>query len=93
VLYVPFNYSWVDLGSYLNRFPTNPSKTINPLGKPEGNDVRSVHNIVSPEISLWVSAILKFLQYRNDWGYVVVFYLFHALILLFIQVFVGFIHL
>jgi hypothetical protein len=49
--------SWVDPGSDLNRFPTKPSKTIGPPGKPEGNTAHRVHNAVSPEIALWVTAI------------------------------------
>jgi hypothetical protein len=42
--------SWADPGSDLNKFPTKPSKTISPLGKPEGNIVHRVHNTVSPEV-------------------------------------------
>jgi hypothetical protein len=90
---LPSTSSWVDPGSDLNRFPTKPSKTIDPPGKPEGNAAHSAHNTVSPEIALWVTAMLKCLQSRNEWGSGVVFYLLHALILLFIQVFLGFIHL
>jgi hypothetical protein len=89
VYYSSFS-SRVDPCSYLNRFPTKPSKTISPPGKLEGNTVHRVHCTVSPEIALWVTAILKFLQSRNEWGYGVVFYLLHAFILLFIQVFLGF---
>jgi hypothetical protein len=43
--------SWVDPGSYLNRFPTKPSKTIDPPGKPKGNVAHRVHSIVSPKIA------------------------------------------
>jgi hypothetical protein len=42
--------SWSDPGSDLNRFPTKPSKTIGPPGKPEGNTTHRVHCAVSPEI-------------------------------------------
>jgi hypothetical protein len=85
--------SWADLGSYLNRFPTKPSKTIDPPGKPKGNTSHRVHCTVSPEIALWVTAILKFLQSMNDWGSGVVFYLLHAFIWLFLQLFLGIIQL
>jgi hypothetical protein len=50
---------WADLGSDLNRFPTKPSKTINPPGKPEDNTTHRVHCTVSPKIVLWVTAKLK----------------------------------
>jgi hypothetical protein len=73
--------SWVDPGSDLNRFPTKPSKTIGPPGKPEGNVVHRVHNAVSPEIALWVTAIPRCLQSRNEWGSGIVFFLLHALTL------------
>jgi hypothetical protein len=85
--------SWVDLGLDINKFPTKPSKTINPPSKPEGNVAQSAHGVVSPKIALWVVAMIKFLQYRNEWGSGVFFYLLLALILLFIQLFLGFIHL
>jgi hypothetical protein len=91
-LYLSFT-SWDDLGSTLNMFPTKPSKTIDPPGKPEGNAAHRVHCVVSPEIALWVTAMLKCLQSRIEWGFGVVSYLLHALILLSIQVFLGFIHL
>jgi hypothetical protein len=42
--------SWADPSSDLNNFPRKPSKTIIPLGKPEGNTAHRLHNIVSPEI-------------------------------------------
>jgi hypothetical protein len=70
-----------------NRFPTKPSKTIGPPGKPEGNTMHRVHYAVSPEIALWVTAMLKCLQSRNEWGSGNVFYLLHAFIMLFIQYF------
>jgi len=74
-LYLSVLTSWVDLGLDLNKFPTKPSKNINPPSELEGNDVRRVHNEVSPEITLWVNAMLKCLQYRNEWGYRSVSYL------------------
>jgi hypothetical protein len=67
--------SWVDPGSDLNGFPTKPSKTINPPGKPEGNAAHRVHNAVSPEISLWMTVITKCLQSRNECGSRSVFYI------------------
>jgi hypothetical protein len=67
--------SWVDPSSYLNRFPTKPSKTIGPPSKRGGNAAHRMHNVVSPEITLWVTAITKCLQSRNEWGSVSVFYL------------------
>jgi hypothetical protein len=86
--------SWADPGSDLNRFPTKPSKTISPPGKPEGNAAHRVHRTVSPKIDLWVTAILRCLQSRNEWGYVECILSFlHALNLLLIQVFLRFIHL
>jgi hypothetical protein len=53
----------------MNRLPPNPSKTIVPLGKPEGNTLHRVYYAVSPEIVLWVNTMLKCLQYGNEWGY------------------------
>jgi hypothetical protein len=50
---------WVDIGSDMNRFPTKPSKTIDPPGKPKGNVARKAHSVVSPEIDLWVTAITR----------------------------------
>jgi hypothetical protein len=85
--------SWSDQSSDLYRFPTKSSKTIDPPGKLEGKVVCSAHSVVSPEIALWVIAILKFLYSRNEGGSGDVFYILHALIFLFIQLFVGFIHL
>jgi hypothetical protein len=90
---LPSTTSWVDPGSYLNRFPTKPSKTIGPPGKLEGNIAHKEHSATSPEIDLWVTANIKCLQYRNEWGYGSVFYLLHALIWLCIQILLGFIHL
>jgi hypothetical protein len=51
--------SWSDPGLDMIRVPTKPSKTIGPPGKPEGNTTHRVHCAVSPEIALWVTAILK----------------------------------
>jgi hypothetical protein len=48
--FIPLTSSWVHPVSDLNRFPTKPSKTIGPPGKPEGNDAHRVHNAVSLEI-------------------------------------------
>jgi hypothetical protein len=77
-LNLPSNSYWVDLGSDLNRFLKKPSKTIDPPGKLEGNTMLSAHNTIPLEIALWVTAMLKFLESRNEWGYGVVFYLLHA---------------
>jgi hypothetical protein len=71
--------SWADPGSDLNRFPTKPSKTIGPPGKPEGNTTHRMYCAVSPEIVLWVTAMLKCLQSRKEWGYGIVFDLLQAL--------------
>jgi hypothetical protein len=71
----------------MNRFSTKPSKTIDPPSRPERNVVRRSHNVVSPGVALWVTAMLKFLQSRNELGSGIVFHLLHALIFLFIQVF------
>jgi hypothetical protein len=57
----------------MNKFPTKPSKTISPPGKPEGNVACRVSSVVSPEIALWVTAIPRCLQSRNKWGYGSVF--------------------
>jgi hypothetical protein len=62
------SYSWADPGSDLNRFPTKPSKTIGPPGKPEGNTTHRMYCTVSPEIVLWVTAMLRCLQSRKEWG-------------------------
>jgi hypothetical protein len=51
--------SRVDQGLDLKRFPTKPSKTIDPPGKPESNTAHRVHNAVSPMIDLWVNEIPK----------------------------------
>jgi hypothetical protein len=51
--------SLVDPGSYLNKLPTNPFKTIGPPGKPEGNTTHIMYCTVSPEIVLWVTAMLR----------------------------------
>jgi hypothetical protein len=50
LIFLTLTSSWVDPSSDLNRFPTKPSKTISPPGKPEGNVVHRVHNAVSPKI-------------------------------------------
>jgi len=60
-------------------FPTKPSKTIDPHGKPKGNAAHRVHITVSLEIDLWVTKIPRCLQSRNEWGYGIVFFLLHAL--------------
>jgi hypothetical protein len=60
--------SLTDPGSDLNKLPTNPSKTIDPPGKPEGNTTHRVYYTVSPEIVLWVTAMLRCLHYRKEWG-------------------------
>jgi hypothetical protein len=44
----------------------NPLKTIDPPSYPEGNIVHGVHCAVSPEIALWVAAIIKCLQLGNE---------------------------
>jgi hypothetical protein len=44
--------SWVEIDSYMNRFPTKPSKTIDPPGKPKGNATCKAHNVVSLAIDL-----------------------------------------
>ena len=59
----------------MNNFPTKPSKTIDPPSKLEENVAYKVHNIVSPEIALWVTAIPRCLHSRNEWGFGKVFYL------------------
>jgi hypothetical protein len=77
----------------MNMFPTKTFKTIGPLGKPEGNITHIVQCAISLEIALWVVAMLKCLQSRNVWGYGSVLFLLHVFIMLFIQIFLGFIHL
>jgi hypothetical protein len=74
--------SWVDPGSNLNRFKKKPSKIIIPPSKPEGNATHRVHSAVSHEISLWVAAIPRCLQSRNEWGSWIVFFPLFALTLL-----------
>jgi hypothetical protein len=74
--------SYFDPGLDMNRLPTNPSKTISPPGKLEGNIAHRVYCAVSPEIVLWVTTMLKFLQCGNEWGSGIVFcdlHLFHLL--------------
>jgi hypothetical protein len=85
--------SRVDLGLDMNKFPSKHYKTISPPGKLESNTTHRVHYAVSPEIVLWVTEMLKCLQSRSEWGYGIVFYLLDAFIMLFIQIFLGFIHL
>jgi hypothetical protein len=62
-------YSWADPGSDLNMFPTKPSKTIDPPRKPKGNTTHIMYCAVSPEIVLWVFAMLICFQFRKEWGY------------------------
>jgi hypothetical protein len=62
-------YSWDDPRSDLNKLPTTPSKTIDPPGNPEGNTAHKVYCAVSHEIALWVTAMLRCLQSRKEWGY------------------------
>jgi hypothetical protein len=50
-------------------FQQNPFKIIDPFGKLKGNAVHRMHCIVSPEIVLWVGAMLTCLQPENEWGY------------------------
>jgi hypothetical protein len=57
-----------DLGLDLNKFPTKPSKTIDPPSKPKGNTTHIVYCAVSPEIVLWETAMLRCLQSRKEWG-------------------------
>jgi hypothetical protein len=67
----PSIYLLDDPSSYLNKFPTKPSKTIGPPGKLEGNTSHKMYYVVSPEIVLWVTSMLIFLQYRKygDMGF------------------------
>jgi hypothetical protein len=71
--------SWTDLGSDMNRFPTNPSKTIGPFGKPKGNTPHRMYCTISLEIVLWATAMLRCLQYRKEWGFGIGFDLLQAL--------------
>jgi hypothetical protein len=50
-------------------FQQNPLNLSPPPGKPEGNAVHGVHYAISPEIVLWVAAMFKCLQPRNEWEY------------------------
>jgi hypothetical protein len=50
----------------MNKTLTKPSKTIGPPGKPEGNTTHMMHCTVSPEIDIWVVAMLRFLQSRKE---------------------------
>jgi hypothetical protein len=59
---------WADPGLDLNKLPTNPSKTIDPSGNPEGNTTHKVYCAVSLEIVLWVAAMLRCLQSSKDVG-------------------------
>jgi hypothetical protein len=61
-------YILVDPGSDMNMFPTKPSKTISPLGKPKGNATHKMYCAVSLEIVLLVTAMLRCLQFRKEWG-------------------------
>jgi hypothetical protein len=51
--------SQIDPGSDLISSQQNPFKTIIPSGRPEGNATHKAYYRVSPEISLWVAAILE----------------------------------
>jgi hypothetical protein len=44
----------------------NPFKNIVPSGRLEGNATQRVYCVVSPEIALWVVAILMCLQLDNE---------------------------
>jgi hypothetical protein len=56
-LYLSFT-SWDDPGLDLNGFPKKTSRNISPPGKPEGNIAHRVHHAVSPEIALWMIALV-----------------------------------
>jgi hypothetical protein len=56
-----------NLGPDLVSSQKNPSKTIIPSGRPQGNATHRVYSIVSPEITLWVAAKLRCLQPGNEW--------------------------
>jgi hypothetical protein len=71
-LLISLTTSWDGPISDLNMFPTKPSKTIGPPGKPEGNTTHRMYYVASPEIVLWVTAMLRCLQSRNEWGYGIV---------------------
>jgi hypothetical protein len=62
------SYFLDDLGSDLNKITTNPFKSIGPLGKPKSNTTHRMFYAVSPEIVLWVTAMLRCLQYKKQWG-------------------------
>jgi hypothetical protein len=63
----------------MNRFPTKPSKTSDPSGKPKDNTTNRMYCVVSPEIVLWVTIMLRCLQSRKGWGSVIGFDLLQAL--------------
>ena len=58
-LFLSFYSSWFDPGLDLIKVPTKPSKTIDPLGKPEGNIVHRMYCRVSLEIALRVTRKIK----------------------------------
>jgi hypothetical protein len=55
----PTLLSEIDPSSDLISSQQNPSKTIDPSGRPEGNATHRVNCTVSLEITLWVDAILR----------------------------------
>jgi len=57
-LFLSSFYFWDEPSSYLNKLPTNPSKTIDPPGKLEGNTTHRMCCVVSLEIVLGVTAML-----------------------------------
>jgi hypothetical protein len=60
---------WISTG-----FQQNPLK-LSALLVNQKATLHRVHNAVSPEIALWVTAIPRCLQSRNEWGSGSVFYL------------------
>jgi hypothetical protein len=74
-LFLSSFYFWDEPGSDLNKLPTNPSKTIGPPGKPEGNTTHRMCCAVSLEIVLGVTAMLICLQFRKEWGSVIAIHL------------------
>jgi hypothetical protein len=59
----------------MKKIPTNAFKNISPPGKTEGNTTHRMYYEVSPEIVLWVTAMLRCLQSRKEWGYRIEFHL------------------
>jgi hypothetical protein len=77
----PTLLSYIEPGSNLIISQQNPSKTIDPSGRPKGNTTHRVYCAISHEITVWVAAILRCLQPRSEWISSVVLYNIYSFIL------------